>query len=39
MTQGDFNNRIRLGESFLLAADNEFIGKLSTNIYDQYPEY
>lgn len=34
MTQGDFNNRIRLGESFLLAADNEFIGKLSTNIYD-----
>lgn len=30
----DIENRIQNRESFLLAADGNFIGKLTTNIYD-----
>jgi hypothetical protein len=30
----DIINRIQNRESFLLAADGQFIGKLTTNIYD-----
>lgn len=30
----DIANRIRNRESFLLAADGNFVGKLTTNIYD-----
>ncbi len=31
----DIANRIRNRESFLLAADGNFVGKLTTNVYDQ----
>ena len=34
MTIDELNKLIRSKESFLLAADGEYIGKLSTNKYD-----
>lgn len=34
MTIDELNRHIRSKESFLLAADGEYIGKLSTNKYD-----
>ena len=34
MNINDFNNRIARCESFLIASDGQFLGKLSLNRYD-----
>lgn len=34
MDINDFNRRVKNGESFIIANDGQFLGKLCLNIYD-----